>query len=70
MWREIFDRIFLYKYRISSKTHLFLSAREGLDFSRARIQNPITVGGVTVNGKTKRPSYQLRRGDKRRVHLS
>ena len=45
----------------------FLSAKKGLDLSRARIQNLIKIGAVTVNGERKRPSYQLRPGDRVKI---
>ena len=45
----------------------FLSAKEGLDLSRARIQNLIKIGAVTVNGERKRPRYQLRPGDRIKI---
>jgi 23S rRNA pseudouridine1911/1915/1917 synthase len=41
----------------------FLSDHEAVDLSRARIQSLIKDGAITVNGDTKKPSYQLRPGD-------
>ena len=45
----------------------FLSAKRGLEVSRAKIQNLIKVGAVTINGERKRPSYQLKPGDRIRI---
>ena len=36
----------------------FLSDNKDVSLSRARIQNLITTGAVTVNGERKKPSYQ------------
>jgi 23S rRNA pseudouridine1911/1915/1917 synthase len=47
----------------------FLSAKGGLDLSRARIQNLITIGAVTVNGEIRRASYHLRSGDRVRISI-
>jgi len=41
----------------------FLSDHEDVDLSRARIQSLIKDGAITVNGSTKKPSYQLKPGD-------
>ena len=41
----------------------FLSDHEDVDLSRARIQSLIKDGAITVNGDTKKPSYQLKPGD-------
>lgn len=46
----------------------FLSAEKRLDLSRSRIQHLISTGAVTVNGERRRPSYQLRAGD--RIEIS
>jgi len=54
---------------IERRLDKFLSARKGLDLSRARIQNLIKIGAVTVNGETKRPGYQLRPGDRITISL-
>ncbi len=45
----------------------FLSAKKGLDLSRARIQGLIKSGVVTVNGERKGPSYQLKPGDRIKI---
>jgi 23S rRNA pseudouridine1911/1915/1917 synthase len=42
----------------------FLSDNKGVDLSRARIQGLIKIGAITVNGERKKPSYQLRHGDR------
>jgi 23S rRNA pseudouridine1911/1915/1917 synthase len=42
----------------------FLSDRAEVDLSRARIQSLINIGAITVNGDRKKPSYQLKPGDK------
>ncbi len=54
---------------IDRRLDKFLSAQKGLDLSRARIQNLIKIGAVTVNGETKRPGYQLRVGDRITISL-
>ena len=41
----------------------FLSDNNEIDLSRARIQSLIKAGAITVNGESKKPSYQLRPGD-------
>ena len=45
----------------------FLSANRDVDLSRARVQNLIKTGAVTVNGERKKPSYQLRPGDRIKI---
>jgi 23S rRNA pseudouridine1911/1915/1917 synthase len=45
----------------------FLSANRDVDLARSRVQNLIKIGAVTVNGEKKKPSYQLRPGDRIRV---
>ena len=45
----------------------FLSAKKGLDLSRARIQGLIKSGVVTVNGERKGPSYQLKPSDRIKI---
>lgn len=44
-----------------------LSDNKDLDLSRGRIQNLIKIGAVTVNGEKKRPSYQLKPGDRIKI---
>jgi len=45
----------------------FLSDNKDVSLSRARIQNLITTGAVTVNGETKKPSYQPKPGDRIKI---
>jgi 23S rRNA pseudouridine1911/1915/1917 synthase len=45
----------------------FLSDNKDVDLSRVRIQNLITIGAVTVNDARKKPSYQLRPGDRIKI---
>ena len=45
----------------------FLSATKDVGLSRARIQNLIKTGAVTVNGCEKKSSYQLKPGDKIKI---
>jgi len=47
----------------------FLSAKRDVDLSRGRVQNLIKIGAVTVNGEKKKPSYQLRPGDRIKISL-
>jgi 23S rRNA pseudouridine1911/1915/1917 synthase len=47
----------------------YLSENKQLDLSRARIQDLIREGAVEVNGEKKKPSYQLRSGDRIVIHL-
>ncbi len=42
----------------------FLSGDKNLDLSRSRIRHLINSGAVRVNGEIRRPSYQLRPGDR------
>ena len=41
----------------------FLSDKNEIGLSRARIQSLIKAGAITVNGESKKPSYQLRPAD-------
>ena len=45
----------------------FLSDNRYVSLSRARIQNLITTGAITVNGERKKPSYQPKPGDKIKI---
>ncbi|RLB27292.1 MAG: RNA pseudouridine synthase [Deltaproteobacteria bacterium] len=45
----------------------FLSDNKGVGLSRARIQDLITIGAVTVNGERKKPSYQPKPGDRIKI---
>jgi len=45
----------------------FLAAKRDVDLSRAGVQDLIKVGAVTVNGEKKKPSYQLRPGDRIKI---
>ena len=45
----------------------FLSDNNKVDLSRARIQNLIKTGAITVNGERKKPSYQLKSGDRIKI---
>jgi 23S rRNA pseudouridine1911/1915/1917 synthase len=45
----------------------FLSDNDKVDLSRARIQILIRAGAITVNGERKKPSYQLRSGDRIKI---
>jgi len=45
----------------------FLSDNKDVGLSRARIQNLIAIGAVTVNGARKKPSYQPKRGDRIKI---
>jgi len=45
----------------------FLSNKKDVDLPRARIQNLIKIGEVTVNGERKKPSYQLKPGDRIKI---
>ena len=45
----------------------FLSDNKDVSLSRARIQNLITTGAVTVNGERKKPSYQPKPGDRIKI---
>jgi 23S rRNA pseudouridine1911/1915/1917 synthase len=47
----------------------FLSAKRDVDLSRARVQNLIKIGAVTVNGEKRKPSYELRPGDRIKISL-
>jgi len=44
-----------------------LSDNRDVSLSRARIQNLITTGAVTVNGERKKPSYQPKPGDRIKI---
>jgi 23S rRNA pseudouridine1911/1915/1917 synthase len=48
---------------VDQRLDRFLSDHEDVDLSRARIQSLIRDGAITVNGDTKKPSYQLKPGD-------
>jgi 23S rRNA pseudouridine1911/1915/1917 synthase len=39
------------------------------DFSRSEIQKSIEAGGITVNGRTSKPSYKVRKNDKLHVEM-
>lgn len=45
----------------------YLSDFAEVDLSRAHIQNLIKTGAITVNGERKKPSYQLKPGDRIRI---
>lgn len=45
----------------------FLSDHNALDLSRAKIQNLIKTGAITVNGERKKPGYQLKPGDRVKI---
>ncbi|MFO8165454.1 MAG: RluA family pseudouridine synthase [Thermodesulfobacteriota bacterium] len=45
----------------------FLSEDENINLTRARIQNLIMSGAVTVNGERKKPSYQPKPGDRIKI---
>ena len=46
----------------------FLSDTKEVDLSRARVQHLIKIGAITVNDERKKPSYQLKPGD--RIEIS
>jgi len=45
----------------------FLSDNKNLGLSRARIQNLIAIGAITINGERKKPSYQPKPGDRIKI---
>jgi len=45
----------------------FLSDHKDLDLSRAKIQNLIKAGAITVSGERKKPGYQLKPGDRIKI---
>jgi len=45
----------------------FLSDNNKVDLSRARIQSLIKAGAITVNGERKKPSYQVKSGDRIKI---
>jgi len=45
----------------------FLSVKRHIDLSRARVQDLIKTGAVTVNSERKKPSYQLKAGDRIKI---
>jgi len=45
----------------------FLSDNKNLGLSRARIQNLIAIGAITINGEKKKPSYQPKTGDRIKI---
>lgn len=49
---------------IDARLDKFLSDNKEVDLSRARIQGLIKAGAVTVNDERKKPSYQLKPGDR------
>jgi len=52
---------------IDGRLDKFLSTKKSLELSRARIQDLIKIGAVTVNGERKKPGYQLRSGDRIKI---
>ncbi len=52
---------------IYARLDKFLSDNKDVSLSRARIQNLITTGAVTVNGEIKKPSYQPKPGDRIKI---
>jgi len=53
--------------KIDVRLDKFLSDNKDVSLSRARIQNLITTGAVTVNGERKKPSYQPKPGDRIKI---
>lgn len=49
---------------INARLDKFLSDNKEVDLSRARIQDLIKIGAVTVNDEKRKPSYQLKPGDR------
>ena len=48
----------------------FLSENKDIGLSRAKIQNLISIGAVTVCGERKKPSYQPKSGDRIKITFS
>ena len=64
------EKIFIFHHpseEIDVRLDKFLSDNKDVSLSRARIQNLITTGAVTVNGERKKPSYQPKPGDRIKV---
>lgn len=66
-FREPLDLIVMVKaegMRLDQYVHMHVA-----DFSRSEIQKAIEAGGITVNGKTSKASYKVRKNDRLHVEM-
>ncbi|HEV3386068.1 MAG TPA: RluA family pseudouridine synthase [Gemmata sp.] len=66
-FREPLDLIVMVKaegMRLDQYVHMHVA-----DFSRSEIQKSIEAGGITVNGKSSKPSYKVRKNDRLHVEM-
>jgi 23S rRNA pseudouridine1911/1915/1917 synthase len=66
-FREPLDLIVMVKaegMRLDQYVHMHVA-----DFSRSEIQRAIEAGGITLNGKSSKPSYKVRKNDRLHVEM-
>ena len=67
-FHEALDLVVMVKsegMRLDQYVHLHL----GADWSRSEVQRAIAAGGITVNGKSSKPGYKVRKFDKLHVEM-